>query len=85
MMDSEQWRVSFTAWPLLWPESCTTSKLYDNESEARDHIVGLKSMESDHELRPCDQHVWGTKLERRASSPWVDAAMKAEAEARGEE
>lgn len=68
---SKQWRVSWDMWPFLWPAPHRAEKVHDDEQEARSQIVGLKSMEADHEPRQCDEHVWNIRLEERDTGEWA--------------
>lgn len=67
---NKQWRVSWDMWPHLWPAPHRTEKIHDDEAQARDQMTGLQSMLADHEIRPCDKHVWNIKLEERDIGEW---------------
>lgn len=60
-----EYRVSWTMWPHLWPESSRTDRVTSDEESARQQYAGLLSLLADHELRPCDKHIWDPKLEQR--------------------
>lgn len=60
-----EWRVSFTMWAPDDGEPRRIDRIYHDEGEARDHLAGLLSMAAPHGLRPCGDHVWDPKLERR--------------------
>lgn len=64
-----EWRVSFTMWPHDWPQPREIERITDDENDARDQFKGLRSMVADHDVRPCDVHVWQPKLERRVVRP----------------
>lgn len=66
----KQWRVSWMMWPYHWNGKCSTHKDYEDETEARDHIKGLLSMQAPHTSRKCDKHVWSVKLEERDIGEW---------------
>lgn len=70
---AKQFRVSWEMWPHEWPRAHRTEKIHDDESEARSHLAGLKSMEAPHEPRPCGDHVWSIKFEERDTNEWADA------------
>ena len=60
-----EWRVSWTMWPHEWPLPRDTERITDDEESARDQFAGLLLMLAPHELRPCSDHVWEPRLERR--------------------
>jgi hypothetical protein len=66
----KEWRVSWDAWPHAWPGARRTERVYSSKAEAIRHYEGLKSMEADHEPRPCDDHVWAIRLDVRDSTEW---------------
>lgn len=71
-----EWRVSFVMWPFGWPESRREERVTGDEADARDQLTGLLSMLAPHELRPCDEHIWEPKLERRVvrDDDWEEVA-----------
>lgn len=69
-MTKTEYRISWVMWPHAYPEPIPTSRITDDEESARDQYEGLKSMEADHEIRPCDEHVWDPKLEVRITETY---------------
>ena len=66
----KQWRVSWRMWSPGWDKAYGTDHAYDTEEEAREHLKGLLSMQAPHPPRPCSDHVWDIKLEKRDVGNW---------------
>lgn len=67
MNDHTAWRVSFDMWPLEEGRPRHVERVTHDEADALDQYKGLLSMVAPHEPRPCGEHIWNPKIERKAS------------------
>ena len=84
---THQYRVSWDMW-LPEDPSPTHRSYVKPEDEARDQYEGLLTMMAPHGLRPCGEHIWNPKLERRLiqESQWEELEERAKAHgAQGED